>query len=127
MIVSSIVLRWLRVGLIVAAPQMATAQATNAARPPIVNDVSRLNPVEVRQVYEVHDVEEIRSALTRARRDHLKVSIAGRRHSQGPADRVPGRPGSRHDPFRPGAPLGPEHTNNDGRERSHMERNSRLR
>lgn len=90
MIVSSNFSRWLRVGLIVAAPQMATAQATNAARPPIVNDVSRLNQVEVRQVYEVHDVEEIRSALSRAQREHLKVSIAGKRHSQGQQTAYPG-------------------------------------
>ena len=48
-----------------------------------VNDVSRLNPVQVRQVYEIHDAEQIRAALAQAAKDHLKISIAGRRHSQG--------------------------------------------
>ncbi len=73
----------LAIGLTVSAAQVAVAQTSNSAQGPIVNDVTRLNPVEVRQVYEVHDVEEIRSVLMRARREHLKVSIAGKRHSQG--------------------------------------------
>jgi decaprenylphospho-beta-D-ribofuranose 2-oxidase len=39
--------------------------------------------VEVREVYEVHDIEGIRGVLARAQKEHLKVSIAGKRHSQG--------------------------------------------
>jgi decaprenylphospho-beta-D-ribofuranose 2-oxidase len=48
-----------------------------------VNDVSRLNPVMVRQVFQVESVEQIRSVVVWAKKEHLKVSIAGKRHSQG--------------------------------------------
>ena len=75
--------RWLLVWLVVFAAGMASGQAAGSTQTPIVNDVSRLNPVKVREVYEVHDIEEIRSVLARAQREHLKVSIAGKRHSQG--------------------------------------------
>ncbi|MGH9498934.1 MAG: FAD-binding oxidoreductase [Terriglobales bacterium] len=48
-----------------------------------VNDVSRLNPIQVRRVCEVHDVDDVRAGLKDAVALHLKVSIAGKRHSQG--------------------------------------------
>jgi decaprenylphospho-beta-D-ribofuranose 2-oxidase len=74
---------WLIVWLVVLTAGAVSGQSTKGARTSIVNDVSRLNPVEVREVYEVHDVDEIRSVLARAQNEHLKVSIAGKRHSQG--------------------------------------------
>ncbi len=75
--------RWLLLWLVVFSIRTASGQVTESARTHVVNDVSRLNPVEVRGVYEVHDIEEIRSVLARAQKEHLKVSIAGKRHSQG--------------------------------------------
>jgi FAD/FMN-containing dehydrogenase len=66
---------------------MAAATGLSQSPPPsssvVANDVSRLNPIHVRQVYEIHDVEQIRVVLLEATKSHLKVSIAGKRHSQG--------------------------------------------
>ncbi len=53
------------------------------AQDTIFNDVSRLNPVNVYKIVNVSSVEDIRSALQEARSKGLKVSIAGKRHSQG--------------------------------------------
>jgi len=76
--------RILAFGLAVSTAQLALTPAPGAVQSSeIVNDVSRLNPVRVRQVYEVQEIEQIRSLLARAGKEHLKVSIAGKRHSQG--------------------------------------------
>ena len=65
-------------------PQLTLAQTPAVAQgSELVNDVSRLNPILVRKVYPVREVEQIRSVLSTAREEHLKVSIAGKRHSQG--------------------------------------------
>ena len=53
-----------------------TAQST-------VNDVSRLNPVQVHEVISVTNVDQIKLAIKTATEQHLKISIAGKRHSQG--------------------------------------------
>ena len=47
------------------------------------HDVSRLETVRVARVIQIHNVEEIRQAINQARASHLKVSLAGARHSQG--------------------------------------------
>ena len=70
-------------GLILVAGACALSQSVPPASSVVANDVSRLNPISVRQVYEIHDVEQVREALLNANKLHLKVSIAGKRHSQG--------------------------------------------
>lgn len=70
-------------GILLLAGGHALAQSQPASTTVVINDVSRLNPIEVQQVYKIHDAEQIRSALSRAAKDHLKISIAGKRHSQG--------------------------------------------
>jgi len=47
------------------------------------NDVSRLNPTEVREIIQVTSEQQVREALAFAAAHHLKVSIAGKKHSQG--------------------------------------------
>jgi FAD/FMN-containing dehydrogenase len=47
------------------------------------HDVSRLETVRVAQVIRVHNVDEVRQAVKRARTSQPKVSLAGARHSQG--------------------------------------------
>ncbi len=49
----------------------------------IFNDVSRLNPIHVRQIIQPTTIEEIRSKILEAQRLNLRISIAGKRHSQG--------------------------------------------
>lgn len=56
------------------------------AAPPervLIDDVSRLNPTQVRAVAQARSVEDLQAALADARANQLKVSIAGRRHSMG--------------------------------------------
>jgi FAD/FMN-containing dehydrogenase len=48
-----------------------------------VSDVGRLYPTEVSAVVQVREVEDIQSAMRRAKAEKLKLSIAGKRHSQG--------------------------------------------
>jgi hypothetical protein len=49
-----------------------------------VNDIqSRLNPTRVNRILKPTSVEDIRAALTAARRENLSVCIAGGRHSMG--------------------------------------------
>lgn len=67
---------------LIAATQVL-AQSLPPSSSAVANDVSRLNPISVQQVYEIHDVEQLREALRDATKSHLKVSIAGKRHSQG--------------------------------------------
>ena len=55
-----------------------------------INDVSCLNPTPVRDIVAVKTVEDISKALSRARAEGLKVSIAGARHSQGGHAFAPG-------------------------------------
>src|SRR6516162_473285 len=47
------------------------------------NDVSRLNPTEVREVIQVTSEQHVRETLAFAAVHHLKVSMAGKKHSQG--------------------------------------------
>ncbi len=49
----------------------------------IMNDVSRLNPTTVHQIVSHDEVFELQNAVLKAQEDGLKVSIAGRKHSQG--------------------------------------------
>ncbi|MBI5150350.1 MAG: FAD-binding oxidoreductase [Candidatus Omnitrophica bacterium] len=59
------------------------SQGNVFAQDTIFNDVSRLNPVNVHKVVNVASIGDIRSALQEARSQGLKISIAGKRHSQG--------------------------------------------
>jgi decaprenylphospho-beta-D-ribofuranose 2-oxidase len=70
-------------GLTLVAGARVLSQSVPSSSSVVANDVSRLNPISVRRVYEIHDVEQIREALRDATKSHLKVSIAGKRHSQG--------------------------------------------
>jgi FAD/FMN-containing dehydrogenase len=47
------------------------------------NDVSRLNPTIVTEVFQPRTIEDIRGKILEAQKRNLKVSIAGKRHSQG--------------------------------------------
>lgn len=49
----------------------------------VVNDASRLNPTPVHAVVQERAVAGLQAALADARERHLKVSIAGKRHSMG--------------------------------------------
>ena len=49
----------------------------------IFNDVSRLNPTSVKEIDSITTVEEIRNKVLEAKKSSLKISIAGKRHSQG--------------------------------------------
>lgn len=55
-----------------------------------INDVSCLNPTPVSDIIAVQTIDDVSGALTRARREGLKVSIAGARHSQGGHAFAPG-------------------------------------
>jgi decaprenylphospho-beta-D-ribofuranose 2-oxidase len=49
----------------------------------VINDVSRLNPTHVSAVVQEKEIEGLQAALAESRERHLKVSIAGKRHSMG--------------------------------------------
>jgi FAD/FMN-containing dehydrogenase len=49
----------------------------------VVNDVSRLNPTTVHEIARYDDVAGLQQAVMRADKENLKVSIAGKKHSQG--------------------------------------------
>lgn len=49
----------------------------------MLNDVSRLNPTHVHAIVQEKEIEGLQAALAEARERHLKVSIAGKRHSMG--------------------------------------------
>ncbi len=49
----------------------------------IFNDVSGLNPTSVQEIVQPTSIEEIRDKVLEASRLNLKISIAGKRHSQG--------------------------------------------
>ena len=49
----------------------------------LINDVSRLNPTFVTEIYTVRDEGGLREKILEAKRLNLKVSMAGQRHSQG--------------------------------------------
>jgi FAD/FMN-containing dehydrogenase len=66
------------------ARQIAKGHAT------VVNDASGMSPVAMRAVAKVGSFEEIRGILQYAREQGLKVSIAGRRHSEGGQTATPG-------------------------------------
>jgi FAD/FMN-containing dehydrogenase len=70
-------------GLVLVTVARNLSQSVAPSSSVVASDVSRLNPISVRQVYEIHDVEQLREALRGANKSHLKVSIAGKRHSQG--------------------------------------------
>ncbi len=52
-------------------------------KPRTLDDVSRLNATPIRELVRVTEEAQVIEALKRARQEHLHVSIAGRRHSQG--------------------------------------------
>ena len=49
----------------------------------LINDVSRLNPTYINKIVKNEEVEGLQDALSEARKDNLKVSIAGKKHSMG--------------------------------------------
>ena len=49
----------------------------------IINDVSRLNPTHVKEIIKNQEVQGIKEALAEARKNNIKVSIAGKKHSMG--------------------------------------------
>ena len=49
----------------------------------LINDVSRLNPTFVKEIYTVRDEEGLREKILEAKRLGLKISMAGQKHSQG--------------------------------------------
>src|SRR5437867_9026878 len=51
--------------------------------PHLASDVARLARARVDAVYAIRSVEQLQGILRDAKRRHLKVSIAGSRHSQG--------------------------------------------
>ncbi len=57
--------------------------SAQCAHADVFNDVSRLNPTNVRQIFQPTTVEEIQSEVLEALKLNLNISIAGRRHSQG--------------------------------------------
>jgi FAD/FMN-containing dehydrogenase len=68
-----------------------TTLVVNAPQPPIrleqrmgfINDASCLNRTPIFGIVKVQSVEDVKNALDFARANHLKVSIAGQRHSMG--------------------------------------------
>jgi decaprenylphospho-beta-D-ribofuranose 2-oxidase len=53
------------------------------AQPVILEDVGRLYPTQVREVVYSREVADLQAVVRRAAAEKLKVSIAGKRHSQG--------------------------------------------
>ena len=51
--------------------------------PLTMDDVGRLYPTQVKEVVHAREVADLRAAIQRAAAEKLKVSISGRRHSQG--------------------------------------------
>lgn len=49
----------------------------------LINDVARLNPTYVKRIVRDQEIEGLQETLALAREQHLKVSIAGKRHSMG--------------------------------------------
>ena len=49
----------------------------------LINDAGRLYPTYVKEIVKENQVEGIQEVVKQAREENLKVSIAGRRHSQG--------------------------------------------
>ncbi len=49
----------------------------------LINDISRLNPTYVKAIVKNEEITGLQEALTNARENNLKVSIAGKRHSMG--------------------------------------------
>src|SRR5947208_1066301 len=77
-------------GLMVVASVLLICLVNWKAHPKnIFNDVSRLNPVQVAKIVQVKSVEDIQQAMQEARSKGLKVSIAGKRHSQGKQQSCP--------------------------------------
>ncbi|MFI8686148.1 FAD-dependent oxidoreductase [Rossellomorea sp. NPDC077527] len=58
-------------------------ESTNSESKNIITDVSRLMPTKIEKVVKGNEEKSIVAALTKAREEDLKVSIAGKRHSQG--------------------------------------------
>lgn len=49
----------------------------------LINDVSRLNPTHINKIVKNDEVKGLQTSLEEARKNNLKVSIAGKRHSMG--------------------------------------------
>jgi FAD/FMN-containing dehydrogenase len=57
--------------------------ASTSTKEVYIDDVSRLNRTRVREVLIIKSIDQLKSAVARAAAEHLKISIAGKRHSQG--------------------------------------------
>ncbi len=49
----------------------------------LLNDISRLNPVYVSEISHPHEIADLQKAVRYAKDNNLKISIAGKMHSQG--------------------------------------------
>ena len=61
-------------------PRLNPALSANKIR---INDVSQLNPTDVSQITNANQVKDLQRAIRLAKDNGLKISIAGKRHSQG--------------------------------------------
>ena len=49
----------------------------------LINDISRLNPTYVKQIIPANSLKSLQKAVRLASEKNLKISISGKRHSQG--------------------------------------------
>ena len=49
----------------------------------LMNDVSRLVPIKVKEIVQGQETEHIKQTLLEAKKKNMKISIAGKQHSQG--------------------------------------------
>ena len=61
-------------------PRLNPTLSANKIR---INDVSQLNPTDVSQITNANQVKDLQRAIRLAKDNGLKISIAGKRHSQG--------------------------------------------
>ncbi|NOV02096.1 FAD-binding oxidoreductase [Paenibacillus planticolens] len=76
--------KWIALFLLTALCVVNYVQNDSSDQDPyLITDYSRLHPVKVASVVKGREEEQLRNILREAREQHLTVSIAGQRHSQG--------------------------------------------
>ena len=73
----------LLLGILVLYPSPATADSDASSTRHLIDDVSRLNSTVVHEVFQPTTEADLYAAIQRAALYRLKISIAGKRHSQG--------------------------------------------